>query len=307
MEEAGTWKTEIRGVVSIVLFLAATAVLFQDWQFSLLILSGLLVHELGHILAVHYFGIPWQLHFDWLGIGTETPVEARRRLSDYHNSLIHLAGPFFNLAFAALALGVNALLGEAGGSDYWLRLASFNALTGFINILPIGSVSDGGKFIQRVFSSLDDRSGVDLLWSLAVWLVSLAWMLVVSRMDNLLAGVLLVVGLWLLLTMLVESVQDKSEQLPPRPSQTMKTWQAGWLLAAMIATLLFSAMILLQTPFWINEAVVYRMVEGWIQSISSLVVLSDGGAILGWLPWLLLPAAYLLLDRLISRSGSRPE
>lgn len=303
MEETGTWKTEIRGVVSILLFLAATAILFQDWQFSLLITSGLLVHELGHILAVRRLGLPWHLHFDWMGIGTETPLEARRRLSDYHNSLVHLAGPFFNLGFALLALGMHALLNPPGGGDYWLRLASFNALTAFINILPLGSVSDGGKFIKRIFSSLDERSGVDLLWSLAVWLVSLAWMLAVARTDNLLAGALLVAGLWLLLTMLVESVTEEPGELPTRRSQAMNPWQAAWLLAGLIVTLLASALILLQTPFWINEAVVYRMVAGWMHGLAKVFLSGDWQIFTAWLPWVALPAAYLVLDKLFSRLG----
>jgi hypothetical protein len=138
-------------------FVSCIAFVFQSLELAILLTATLGIHELGHVFAVSRFGIDWQVGFGIVGAWTSTPTDRRIALSHFANAVIHLSGPLFNLLYALLSVGIHWILGL--NNDYWLRAANLSATIGLLNVLPIGRTSDGGKVIERIFSSLDEKCG----------------------------------------------------------------------------------------------------------------------------------------------------
>ncbi|MEN6410976.1 MAG: hypothetical protein ABFD44_14835, partial [Anaerolineaceae bacterium] len=207
------WGEELRGMVSLLLFLGATAFLLQSVSLAVMIVASLGFHELGHILALAVRRIPWKLRFGLAGAWTESPKEIRAGLSNYTNSLIHLAGPLFSLLYALLAMLVHR---------FWLpdqpqlmQLANLNAQLALFNLLPLGEASDGGKFLHKAFASLNEKDDRRLM------LLTISWGLGVvcgtlfvgfrqhgaTIITPILVGYVLMV-IWLFVGMLVEKRED---------------------------------------------------------------------------------------------------
>ena len=263
-EEAGSkdpkrkWRREIHSLISAVIFSVVIAFIFQSWEMAWLITLSLVFHELGHILAISRLGLDWELGFNILGAWTMTSRQARQALSDYRNSIIHLAGPFASLLLAGLTYLIAVLVVPGEQRQIWLRLANFNALLCVLNLLPMGSLSDGGKFVRRLFSSADERLEERLLALVGVVPLVFACIILTIRLDWARVLSLLVIVLWFGLSMLVESrLDDPTKSTTPK---AMKPRQARELLSAMILVLLASMALVVITPFWINPEHIAKMI-----------------------------------------------
>jgi Zn-dependent protease len=252
------WRREIHSLISAVAFSMAVAFVFQSWEMAWLITLSLVFHELGHILAISRLGLDWELGFNILGAWTMTSRRARLALSDYRNSIIHLAGPFASLLLAFLTYLVAVLVVPSTQRQIWLSLANFNALLCVLNLLPMGSLSDGGKFVRRMFSSADERLEERLLALVGVVPLVFACIILTMRLDWARVLSMLVIVLWFGLSMLVESRLDDPAQ--SSASRAMKPRQARELLSAMILVLLASMGIVVITPFWINPEHIAKMI-----------------------------------------------
>lgn len=250
----------LRSLYSAAFFALAISLVFRSREVALLITVALVVHEMGHVLALLRFRVEWEVGFGPLGAWTRTPLDQRRALSHFENSLIHLAGPFASLVLALLALGVDALLKPDVVWGYWPRLANFSAAVALLNFLPLGTLSDGGKFAERLFASLVERvesrflamtSVVPLVTLVTVFVLRLDWARLVS---------LLIISTWFVLEMILESRRDDPAEAVSPKAMTLR--QAVVLLAGMILALLISAGIALLTPFWLTQGQVLHMVEG---------------------------------------------
>lgn len=252
------WWQEIRSLLSLLAFLVGAAFIFQSWQIAILLTAALGVHELGHILAISLFGVDWTTGFSIGGAWTLTPRDERRALSHFANAIIHLTGPFFNLLYAFLALGIHWALGL--NRDYWLRVANLSATVGLINVLPIERVSDGGKAIHRIFSSLDEEKERWLLPAPILWLLSLLWVVIVTPYNWVGTLTLGLIGLWFVVGLLRESLRDDPAEAAS--SQAMTRNQGFLLISYMVILSLTSTVIVLLTPLWLTEDHVFRMVSG---------------------------------------------
>lgn len=263
MKARKRWWQELRSLLSLLAFVLGVAFIFQSWEIAILITAALGVHELGHILAISLSGIDWATGFSISGAWTSTPKGERRALNHFTNAIIHLAGPLFNLIYGFLALSIPWALGL--NRNYWLRAANLSATVGLINVLPIGRVSDGGKAIHRIFSSLDERNERWLLPAPLLWLLSLLWLVVVTPYNwigNLTLGL---IGLWFVVGLLRESLRDDpAEAASPRAM----TRNQGFLLISYIVILsLTSTVIILLTPLWLTEDHVFGMVRGLTRTV----------------------------------------
>ena len=153
-------REELRGLSSLLVFVGCVAFAFQSWELSLMWASALGIHEMGHILMISLLRIDWKMGFGIMGAWTETPLEERKALGHFKNSVIHLAGPIFSMLYALIAIGIH--MAWHPDSDHLLRLASFSAQVGLFNLLPLGNASDGGKIIHRVLASLDNRGNREI-------------------------------------------------------------------------------------------------------------------------------------------------
>jgi len=257
------WWQEIRGLLSLLAFVAGVGFIFQSFEIALLITAALGIHELGHVLAVSLFGIEWDIGFGVAGAWISTPRDDRRTLSHFENTVIHLAGPAFSLLYAVLAVVIH--LASGLNQDYWLRLADLSATIGLLNVLPIGRVSDGGKAIQRVFASLDERAERWLLPAPILWIVSLLWVVSVTPYNWI--GILAfgLIGVWFVIGLLRESLRDD-----PRDAQSVQamTRNQGFLVISyMVILMVATTAIMLLTPLWLTEDHVVAMVRGWAGTV----------------------------------------
>lgn len=244
------FRAAIRSVLVIAVIAFSTAALFRSWSLALIVTLGLAFHELGHIVAASYFGVRWELILNQFGVGTLTSLREREGLSQFQNSIIHLAGPAASLVLTLIMLEIGVFFADELPSVNWILLANFSALLALMNGLPFGGISDGGRFLKRLFASLPERLGSSTMIGLLTGLISSVWLLSVTGYELVGLGAILLIGLWLVSHMLLESLRnDPSEAYSPK---AMTALQSAILLGVLIGILLVSTIVILNTPFWIT-------------------------------------------------------
>jgi hypothetical protein len=260
-------KREIRGLASAIFFALGVAFIFQSWEIALILTASLGIHELGHIIMIWRYGIEWEMGFAAIGAWTKTPLKKRQELDHFANSLIHLAGPLFSFLFAITSLILYFAIGRGPERIYWLRLANLSAVISLFNFMPLGRLSDGGKFIKRMFASLTEAEEKRLLWLILPSLITLVDLLL--KLDLARGFSLLTVLLWLVISMLTEGAQD--DPMEAYSPKAMTHQQAGRLLSLVIMSYLGCMVILLITPFWLTENQALNMVSGLLTLVASLI------------------------------------
>lgn len=145
----------VTGVLAVVSFAQ-----LLDWQGALAIGVALLVHELGHFLAMRAFGYrDSQVFFiPFLGAATTgTKPEA----TVAQEMVVLLAGPVPGLLLALLLVVVLPLLGVAEG--FGEELITMLVVINLLNLLPIFPL-DGGRIVHRLIAA--GRPFVDLSFRL---------------------------------------------------------------------------------------------------------------------------------------------
>jgi hypothetical protein len=263
-------KKEFRTLSSPILFAIVVACVFQSWEIGLMLTASLGFHELGHIVFIWIQRVEWELGFGAMGAWTKSSLEQRKVLSHYANSLIHLAGPSFSFLFALMALGMFFIMNVSIDRGYWLLLANLNALLALLNFMPMGNLSDGGKFIKRLFASLPEREERRLLTMLIPSFFS--WIALFYRMDLVRAVSLGTIVLWLFISMVFEGTRD--DPLEAESPKAMTSQQAGGMVSILIMLFFLSTCIVIVTPFWMTEGAIIRMAEGWITLVMNVVLRS---------------------------------
>ena len=143
---------DMPNLLSLLVFFGATGLIFRSLEFALVVTASLGFHELGHAAMLAWYGLDWRITFGIVGAWTWSPQPDRERLTQFANVMIHLSGPLFSFLLALLALGVQTAWQPQ--DRHLLILASFSAQVGFLNLLPLGPLTDGGKIVQRMMASL---------------------------------------------------------------------------------------------------------------------------------------------------------
>lgn len=262
---------DLPNLISLLVFVLVTAFLFRSWEFALLVAASIGIHELGHAALLAHFGLEWRISFGVLGAWTWSPQAGRARLSNLANASIHLAGPLFSLLFALLAIFLQGLWRP--GDDRLLLLANFSAQVGFLNLLPVGDLTDGGKVVRRVVNSLDKSNRT---WAMMLPMLVSAMMMSVyalvemPRLEGadhtpILLGLL--VGLWMASSMLIESRKARREGRTGRMTQK----QIYFVLLAMWAMLILGMGIAAATPFWLSP----KYLIGTLHNVADVLRLFD--------------------------------
>lgn len=123
---------------------------FDDSGFLLAFLPSVLMHELGHILIMFFFGArPTRLKATLSGF----EIDYLGSLNGTKELIIALSGPFLGLLFAFLC----ARLGSLRDSDYLLMCGGLGFILNFFNLLPAMPL-DGGRALAFLLRSLFDES-----------------------------------------------------------------------------------------------------------------------------------------------------
>ncbi len=139
-------------VIFAVASLAAYSYLFT-WQFAVLILFMLFVHESGHIWAMKKCGMKTKgIYFiPFLGAAAVTDEEFKSRNDE---SFIAIMGPIWGLALSLIALVVY----DMTNNPFFAATASWFAMINLFNLIPINPL-DGGRIAKSIAFSLHSRLG----------------------------------------------------------------------------------------------------------------------------------------------------
>ena len=107
--------------------------------FALGLVLSIYVHEMGHVAALHRFGIPSSAPMFVPGVGAFVRLRAPR-LSPLEDARIGLAGPIWGLAGTLVAIAGAGL----GGGPMWLAVARVAAWINLFNLLPVWQL-DGNR------------------------------------------------------------------------------------------------------------------------------------------------------------------
>ncbi|KZN37283.1 site-2 protease family protein [Pseudoalteromonas luteoviolacea] len=126
-----------------------------SWQFALMLVACLVVHEYGHVRAMKYFGLKTKGFYLIPFVGGLAMSEDKMS-TRWQNVIISLMGPAFGL-FTSI-LGV--VLYYATGAEIFAGVAVLSALLNLFNLLPILPL-DGGHVLKSISFSM--RSWIGLL------------------------------------------------------------------------------------------------------------------------------------------------
>ena len=152
---------------------AAYATLFT-WQFAVVLVLAILIHEWGHVVSMKRCGLPVKGIYLIPFVGGVAVGRAYEdnRLTEAQNYEIAMMGPVFGLG-SCLALLVPYW---TTGSEFWGASAAAVALVNLFNLLPIFPL-DGGRVLRALFASAGRRPVLVAMGaSLLVTAVALFWL-----------------------------------------------------------------------------------------------------------------------------------
>lgn len=266
--------SDLPNLFSLLAFFTGTALIFRSVEFALIVTASLGFHELGHAAALAWYGLEWRISFGLVGAWTWSPMAERRRLSHLSNSIIHLAGPACSFLLSLIAIALQAVWQPA--DSHLLLLASFSAQVGFLNLLPVGSLTDGGKIVRRMIVSLPrEARALAVLLPISISGIMLVLYMLVERPALAERGMpfglgLLLVGVWMASSLMIETQQSY------RALQSAQGWRAAapmsagqvFLFLLVVWDLLALGLVIsTATPFWLAP----RYVLGSLQNVYTLI------------------------------------
>lgn len=135
----------LRTLLSLAAFIAIDYWIFKSWTLVIILVSVILLHEMGHFIAMKLFGYSKvnMVFVPFAGAyvsGSTTDLSLRKKL------IVLLAGPLPGILLGCLFLYVHH---TGGGAIYRQVALNFLILNGF-NLLPLLPL-DGGQFFQALF------------------------------------------------------------------------------------------------------------------------------------------------------------
>jgi hypothetical protein len=268
---------DLPNLLSLLAFFSATALIFRSVQFALIVTASLGFHELGHAAALAWYGLESRITFGVVGAWTSSSLPAREKLSHLENTMIHLGGPFFSFLLALAALGLQAAWQPA--DRHLLILASFSGEVGFLNLIPLGGLTDGGRVLRRMIASLEStrRAPIVLLPILITTLMLAVYFLIEAphlkgaESSQFLLGLLLL-GIWMANSLLLEVRRAARSNLESLDSgKKMRNGEVAFLVLVMWDLLALGLVIIAATPFWLAP----EYVMGSLRNIIAVIHLFE--------------------------------
>jgi len=125
-----------------------------SWQFAVIILSMLIVHEYGHIWAMQRCGIKTKGIYLIPFVGGLAVSDGMAK-SRWDEVYIAMMGPVFGLALSVLSLIVYYIT----ANPLYAATASWMAMVNIFNLFPVTPL-DGGRVLKSIALSIDTRVGI---------------------------------------------------------------------------------------------------------------------------------------------------
>jgi Zn-dependent protease len=137
--------TKGKFLLSMLAFIGLYWALF-GWWFAVGFFACILIHELGHYVAIRNYGMQAELPMFIPGFGAYVKWNTGPTQVDPGvRATIALAGPFFGFLAGLLAFS----LYYATGMRVWLAVAQIAGWLNLLNLIPLG-IFDGGKAMEAI-------------------------------------------------------------------------------------------------------------------------------------------------------------
>jgi len=130
---------------------------FFGWKVTLIIMSGLWIHGMGHVLMAHHYGMSTSgIYFIPL-IGAVEPIGLKQDHL-WQMAMISLAGPVVGMINAAILYGI----GVSMDVEIMIAAAGIVAIINLFNLLPLSPL-DGGRAMQALLVSSFQKAWVGMI------------------------------------------------------------------------------------------------------------------------------------------------
>ncbi len=180
---------------------------FFGWQFAVGFVLLIFVHEMGHVIAAAFNGVPVSAPIFIPGFGALI-IGKRFGKSGFVNAIIGIGGPIGG-TFAALACW--AIYG-ANGNSLFLALAFVGFMMNLFNMMPMYPM-DGGRIVGSISP---------YLWGFG--LVGLLALMVTGYMNNFMLIILIILSVPQIWTMLKRGTMDPGGGIP---TTAVQKWGMG--------------------------------------------------------------------------------
>lgn len=178
---------------------ASYAWLFS-WEFAVLIVGSLVIHEWGHVRAMKAAGIPTKGFYLIPFVGGAA-VPERAFNSRMEEQFVALAGPMYGLGQALILYAVFT----ATGHPLAAVAAAWVSLLNLLNLLPISPL-DGGRIMKSIAFSINTGLG-----TIAFVVGALLGLAVMVQLELWLLGIILIVAA---IEFGLDKVSGKVEMMP---------------------------------------------------------------------------------------------
>ena len=159
--------------------------LLVGWKLSLIMMSGLWIHGMGHILVARHYGMKTSgIYFIPL-LGAVEPIGIEQD-NLWQMAMVSLAGPFVGVINVTVLYG----LGYVMNSETTIAAAGIIALINLFNLVPLSPL-DGGIAMQALMVSIFQKAWIGMI-PLAVICFSFLRILGVSPIMLMLLSVMAV-------------------------------------------------------------------------------------------------------------------
>jgi stage IV sporulation protein FB len=170
-EPSNIW---MRSLISLGLYLLIGYYIFPSYKQLLLITAIIVIHELGHFIAMKYFRYK-DLGIFFIPLLGAYVSGTKREVSEKQSAIILLAGPLpgiiIGIAFYLLYQQDSSLHFKLIGFD---DIGTYFILLNLLNLLPIYPL-DGGQLLNRLFLDEEGWLGKIFVFASAAFVVWLAW------------------------------------------------------------------------------------------------------------------------------------
>jgi stage IV sporulation protein FB len=151
----------IKSAISLLLYLTAGYFFFEDYRMLILITAVVLIHELGHFIAMKMFGYS-DVSIFFIPLLGAYVSGSKREISQKQSAVILLAGPLPGIIIGIILLLIsnNNISSFIGGISFQMAGIIF-LLLNILNLLPVYPL-DGGQLLNRVF--LDEDSVISKIF-----------------------------------------------------------------------------------------------------------------------------------------------
>ena len=144
------------------------------WKFALGFVLSIYVHEMGHVSALAYYGIPATAPMFIPFFGAVVRLKAYPA-NPSQDARVGLAGPLWGLGAALVAMGMYLVT----GSMLWAAIAQTGAWINLFNLIPIWQL-DGGRGFRALTRT---QRGMALGAALTMWVVTQETMLLLIALG----------------------------------------------------------------------------------------------------------------------------